>query len=85
VIGDEAFVGSDTMLVAPVKLGKRSWTAAGSAITEDVPVGALAVERAKQRVIRGYDDRQRAGHQGRAPGSKRHEDPAERKGGRGRA
>jgi bifunctional UDP-N-acetylglucosamine pyrophosphorylase/glucosamine-1-phosphate N-acetyltransferase len=85
VIGDEAFVGSDTMLVAPVKLGKRSWTAAGSAITEDVPVGALAVERAKQRVIRGYDDRQRASHQGRAPGSKRHEDPAERKGGRGRA
>jgi bifunctional UDP-N-acetylglucosamine pyrophosphorylase/glucosamine-1-phosphate N-acetyltransferase len=71
VIGDESFIGSDTMLVAPVKLGKRSWTGAGSAITEDVPEGALAVERSNQRVIRGYDDRRRAGHGGRAPGSKR--------------
>ncbi len=76
VIGDESFVGSDTMLVAPVKLGKRTWTAAGSAVTQDVPDGALAVERADQRIIRGYDDRQRAAHGGRAPGSKRHADPA---------
>jgi len=71
VIGDESFIGSDTMLVAPIRLGKRTWTGAGSAITEDVPEGALAVERAKQRVIRGYDDRMRASHGGRAPGSKR--------------
>jgi bifunctional UDP-N-acetylglucosamine pyrophosphorylase / glucosamine-1-phosphate N-acetyltransferase len=88
VIGDEAFVGSDTMLVAPVRLGKRAWTGAGSTVTEDVPEGALAVERAKQRILRGYDDRQRAAHGGRAPGSKRHTDPkdqSERKGGRSRA
>jgi bifunctional UDP-N-acetylglucosamine pyrophosphorylase/glucosamine-1-phosphate N-acetyltransferase len=71
VVGDESFIGSDTMLVAPVKLAKRSWTGAGSAITEDVPEGALAVERAKQRNIRGYDERMRASHGGRAPGSKR--------------
>ena len=71
VIGDESFIGSDTMLVAPIRLGKRTWTGAGSAITEDVPEGALGVERAKQRVIRGYDDRMRASHGGRAPGSKR--------------
>jgi len=76
VIGDQSFIGSDTMLVAPVKLGKRTWTAAGSAVTQDVPDGALAVERADQRIIRGYDDRQRAAHGGRAPGSKRHADPA---------
>ncbi len=76
VIGDESFIGSDTMLVAPVNLGRRAWTGAGSAITEDVPEGALAVERAKQRIIRGYDDRRRAAHGGRAPGSKsRPEDP----------
>ena len=75
VIGDEAFIGSDTMLVAPLRVGKRAWTGAGSTVTEDVPEGALAVERAKQRIIRGYDDRERAGHGGRAPGSKRHTDP----------
>jgi bifunctional UDP-N-acetylglucosamine pyrophosphorylase / glucosamine-1-phosphate N-acetyltransferase len=88
VIGDEAFVGSDTMLVAPVRLGKRAWTGAGSTVSENVPEGALAVERAKQRIMRGYDDRQRAAHGGRAPGSKRHtgsKDQSEQKGGRSRA
>ena len=44
-IGDDARVGSDTMLVAPVKLGKGAVTGAGSVITSDVPAGALAVER----------------------------------------
>ena len=43
VIGDGAFVGVDTMLVAPVKLGKRSRTGAGSVVTKDVPDGATAV------------------------------------------
>src|SRR5262249_1307498 len=42
VIGDEVHVGSDTMLVAPVRVGKRAWTGAGSVITKDVPPGALA-------------------------------------------
>lgn len=59
-IGDDAFVGSDTMLVAPVKIGKRAVTGAGSAITRDVPDGALAIERADQRIVRGYADRTRA-------------------------
>ena len=77
VIGDEAFIGSDTMLVAPLRVGKRAWTGAGSTLTEDVPEGALAVERAKERVILGYDDRRRAAHGGRAPGSKRHASSAE--------
>ncbi len=43
-----AFIGSDTMLVAPVTVGDGAMTASGSVITEDVPDGALAVARAKQ-------------------------------------
>jgi bifunctional UDP-N-acetylglucosamine pyrophosphorylase/glucosamine-1-phosphate N-acetyltransferase len=53
-IGDRAFIGSDTMLVAPVALGADAVTGAGSVITEDVPDGALAVERARQTVIRDW-------------------------------
>ncbi|MGH2725296.1 MAG: bifunctional UDP-N-acetylglucosamine diphosphorylase/glucosamine-1-phosphate N-acetyltransferase GlmU [Actinomycetota bacterium] len=56
-IGQGARVGSDTMLVAPVRVGKRAWTGAGSTITRDVPEGALGVERADQKVVRGYDER----------------------------
>jgi bifunctional UDP-N-acetylglucosamine pyrophosphorylase/glucosamine-1-phosphate N-acetyltransferase len=56
-IGDDARVGSDTMLVAPVKLGKGAVTGAGSVITSDVPAGALAIERSEQRVVRGYRKR----------------------------
>jgi bifunctional UDP-N-acetylglucosamine pyrophosphorylase/glucosamine-1-phosphate N-acetyltransferase len=59
VIGDEAHIGSDTMLVAPVRVGKRAWTGAGSVITKDVPDGALAVERTEQRIVAGYDGRAR--------------------------
>jgi len=63
-IGDDARVGSDTMLVAPVKVGKGAVTGAGSVITSDVPAGALAVERSEQRTVRGYrkrrDDEARA-------------------------
>jgi len=71
VIGDEVHVGSDTMLIAPVKVGKRAWTGAGSVITKDVPAGALAVERTDQRVVLGYDQRKRAARarqQGKAAG-----------------
>lgn len=59
-IGEDARVGSDTMLVAPVKLGKGAVTGAGSVITSDVPAGALAVERSEQRVVRGYRKRRDA-------------------------
>jgi bifunctional UDP-N-acetylglucosamine pyrophosphorylase/glucosamine-1-phosphate N-acetyltransferase len=60
VIGDEAFIGSDTMLVAPVRIGRGAVTGAGSTITRDVPAGALAVERSEQRNVRGYAKRRRA-------------------------
>ncbi len=53
-IGEGAFIGSDTMLVAPVEIGADAYTGAGSVITRDVPPGALAVERADQREIPGY-------------------------------
>jgi bifunctional UDP-N-acetylglucosamine pyrophosphorylase/glucosamine-1-phosphate N-acetyltransferase len=54
VIGDRVFIGSDTMLVAPVRVGDDATTGAGSVITRDVAPGALAVERAEQREIPGY-------------------------------
>ena len=47
-IGEDAFIGSDTMLVAPVKVGRRAMTASGSVITEDIEDDALAIGRAKQ-------------------------------------
>ena len=47
-IGKRAFIGSDTMLVAPVVIGHDALTASGSVITENVPDGALALGRAKQ-------------------------------------
>ncbi|MCL2009514.1 MAG: NTP transferase domain-containing protein [Synergistaceae bacterium] len=53
-IGDRCFVGSDTMMVAPVTLGDDSMTGAGSTITADVPPGALAVGRARQRNLEGW-------------------------------
>jgi bifunctional UDP-N-acetylglucosamine pyrophosphorylase/glucosamine-1-phosphate N-acetyltransferase len=51
VIGDEAFIGSDTMLVAPVRLGERARTGAGAVVTKDVPPDSLAVGM-PARVIR---------------------------------
>jgi len=58
-IGERAFVGSDTMLVAPVRVGADAVTGAGSVITRDVPDEALAVERAPTRVVRGWSRRRR--------------------------
>ena len=53
VIGEEAFVGSSTMLVAPVTVGAGALVGSGSVVTEDVPDGALAVARGRQRTIPG--------------------------------
>jgi bifunctional UDP-N-acetylglucosamine pyrophosphorylase/glucosamine-1-phosphate N-acetyltransferase len=79
VIGDGAHIGSDTMLVAPVKLGRNAWTGAGSVITKDVPAGALAVERAEQRTVLGYDQRKRA-NEARRGAREAKSEPAERRG-----
>jgi bifunctional UDP-N-acetylglucosamine pyrophosphorylase/glucosamine-1-phosphate N-acetyltransferase len=59
VIGDDAFIGSDTMLVAPVTVGEGAVTGAGSAITCDVPANALAVERTDLRTVEGWAERKR--------------------------
>ncbi|MDI2090321.1 bifunctional UDP-N-acetylglucosamine diphosphorylase/glucosamine-1-phosphate N-acetyltransferase GlmU [Commensalibacter oyaizuii] len=48
IIGEEAFIGSDSILVAPVEIGNKSLIAAGSVITENVPDNALAFGRARQ-------------------------------------
>lgn len=61
VVGDHVRIGSDTMLVAPVTIGDGAYTAAGSVITEDVPAGAMAVARGRQRTIEGWVERRRAG------------------------
>ena len=53
-IGDYAFIGCNTNLIAPVELGKGAYTAAGSTVTKDVPDYALAVERADLKVKEGY-------------------------------
>jgi bifunctional UDP-N-acetylglucosamine pyrophosphorylase / glucosamine-1-phosphate N-acetyltransferase len=52
-IGARAFIGSDTMLVAPVRVGADAVTGSGSVITEDVPDGALAIARARQETKPG--------------------------------
>ncbi|CAN5895179.1 bifunctional UDP-N-acetylglucosamine diphosphorylase/glucosamine-1-phosphate N-acetyltransferase GlmU [soil metagenome] len=65
VIGADAFIGSDTMLVAPVTIGDGAVTGAGSVITTDVEAGALAVERSPQQDIPGYADRRAASRRSR--------------------
>jgi bifunctional UDP-N-acetylglucosamine pyrophosphorylase/glucosamine-1-phosphate N-acetyltransferase len=54
VIEDGAFIGSDTQLVAPVRVGKGAYVGAGSTITKDVPDEALALSRTPQRIIEGW-------------------------------
>jgi bifunctional UDP-N-acetylglucosamine pyrophosphorylase/glucosamine-1-phosphate N-acetyltransferase len=58
-IGDRAFIGSDTMFIAPVKIGKDAATAAGSSISRDVPDGSLGIERARQENIEGWRERRK--------------------------
>ena len=53
-IGDDVFIGSDTMMVAPVTIGAGAITGASSCITKDVPADALAVERSEQFIKEGY-------------------------------
>ncbi len=54
VIGDDVFIGCNANLVAPVKLGNRSYAAAGTTVTEDVPEDALVIGRAKQHVVKDW-------------------------------
>ena len=60
-VGDHVRIGSDSMIVAPVSIGDGAYTAAGSVIIDDVPPGAMAVARARQRNVEGWVERKRAG------------------------
>ena len=59
VIEDGAFIGSDTQLIAPVRVGKGAYVAAGSSITEDVPAGSLGIARGRQSNVEGWVERKR--------------------------
>lgn len=62
VIEDGAFIGSDSQLIAPVRVGKGAYVAAGSSITEDVPAGSLAIARGKQVNKEGWTKSRRQAH-----------------------
>jgi len=54
IIGDGAFIGSDSQLVAPVTVGEGATIGAGSTVTRDAPAGELTVSRAKQVSVKGW-------------------------------
>jgi bifunctional UDP-N-acetylglucosamine pyrophosphorylase/glucosamine-1-phosphate N-acetyltransferase len=54
VVGDNVFLGCNTNLVAPVKVGNGAYTAAGTTVTEDVPEDALAIGRVRQEIKEGW-------------------------------
>jgi len=60
ILEDGVFIGSDSQLVAPIRVGKGAYVGAGSTITEDVPPDALALSRAPQKIIEGWAARRRA-------------------------
>jgi len=64
IVGDGAFIGSDVQLVAPVRVGKGAYVAAGSCIVEDVPANALAIARSRQVVKPGWAKSHRKGKRG---------------------
>jgi bifunctional UDP-N-acetylglucosamine pyrophosphorylase/glucosamine-1-phosphate N-acetyltransferase len=59
-IGEGAFIGSDSQLVAPVTIGKGAYVGAGSTVTRDVPEGALALTRVPQKNVEGWAERRKA-------------------------
>ncbi|MEK6374650.1 MAG: bifunctional UDP-N-acetylglucosamine diphosphorylase/glucosamine-1-phosphate N-acetyltransferase GlmU [Acidobacteriota bacterium] len=69
VLEDGVFIGSDTQLVAPVRVGKGAYVGAGSTITKDVPPDALALSRVPQRIIEGWAAKRRAEIKKKPPSS----------------
>ncbi|MGZ8796251.1 MAG: bifunctional UDP-N-acetylglucosamine diphosphorylase/glucosamine-1-phosphate N-acetyltransferase GlmU [Thermoanaerobaculia bacterium] len=59
VLEDGVFIGSDSQLVAPVRIGRGAYVGAGSTITKDVPPDALALSRAPQQIVEGWAIRKR--------------------------
>ena len=58
-IGNDAFIGCNSNLVAPVTIGEGAYVGAGSTITKEVPADALGIARAKQKNIEGWAAKQR--------------------------
>jgi bifunctional UDP-N-acetylglucosamine pyrophosphorylase/glucosamine-1-phosphate N-acetyltransferase len=59
IIGDRAFIGSNTNLVAPIRVGTGAYIGAGSTVTKEIPEGALAVARGEQRNIENWGSREK--------------------------
>jgi len=59
IIGNKAFIGTDTALVAPVRIGDGAYVAAGSTITENVPADALGIARGRQVNKKGWASKKR--------------------------
>ena len=59
VIEDGAFIGSDSQLIAPVRVGQGAYVAAGSSITEDVPSGSLGIARGRQSNVAGWAEKKK--------------------------
>jgi bifunctional UDP-N-acetylglucosamine pyrophosphorylase/glucosamine-1-phosphate N-acetyltransferase len=65
ILEDGVFIGSDTQLVAPVRVGRGAYVGAGSTITKDVPADALALSRVPQKVVLGWAAKRREGLRGK--------------------
>ena len=59
VVEDGAFIGSDTQLIAPVRVGRGAYIGSGTTVTKDVPPGALAISRVEQKNIEGWVERRK--------------------------
>jgi bifunctional UDP-N-acetylglucosamine pyrophosphorylase/glucosamine-1-phosphate N-acetyltransferase len=59
IIEDGAFIGSDSQLVAPIRIGRGAYVGAGSTITKDVPPEALAISRTPQKIVEGWARRKK--------------------------
>lgn len=75
-VGAGSFVGSNSVIIAPVTIGDDVYVAAGSAITDDVPEGALAVARGRQRNVEGWSQRRRE-LEATAKSESQHTDPVD--------
>ncbi len=71
ILEDGVFIGSDTQLVAPVRVGKGAYVGAGATVTHDVPPGALAISRAPQKNIEGWVERRKQRKGGRSKKKKK--------------
>ncbi len=82
IVEDGAFIGSDSQLVAPVRIGKGAYVAAGSSIVEDVPAGSLGISRGRQANVDGWVQRRKAAQAVAGNPAEPGPDPASQQGGR---